>query len=343
MRTPYAQQWHLTLDLQIRNDFSISAAYVGTKGTKLTRLTTPNFGPNVTTFIPVVTTGSLAGGERFPISRLFRVPFLFIPKMAESRIVSRPSPALGPYQILENSASSNYNALQLEARKRYARRYTFTASYTWSHAIDDVSDIFQISGAPVLPQNSFNHRLERASANYDVRHRFATSVVWDLPIYSCSTSGKARWLGCWQISSIFQANTGQPFTLIVPVDANFDGNLTDRPSTIDGLTIFKGHRSQRISISSDRRVEDFFTFNQDGVVGRNTVRGDGLIGLDLSLNKNFLFDNGNRLEFRAQFFNVMNRANFGLPISIIGAPGFGSAVETINPARIIQFVLRMSF
>ncbi|MFY9557993.1 MAG: carboxypeptidase-like regulatory domain-containing protein [Blastocatellia bacterium] len=343
LRTPYAQQWHVTLDFQPGTNTVISVAYVGTKGTKLTRLTTPNFGPNITTFVPTATQGSLLGGPLFPLRKLGLPPVLVLAKEAQSKIASRPEPALGAYQIFENSASSNYSALQLEARGRFFTDFSFTGAYTWSHAIDDVSDIFPLGGASVLAQDSRNYRTERGDASYDVRHRFSASLIWDLPFYRFAADGKSRWLAGWQIASIFHANTGQPFTLRVPIDANLDGNLTDRPSTTDGLAFFHGHGPSRVAVSPGHETADFFRFGENGIVGRNTLRGDSFINCDLAINKIFSFSPPYKLELRTEFFNLANRANFGLPIRTIGAPGFGSAVDTVNPARMIQFALKFSF
>ncbi|HWP44225.1 MAG TPA: carboxypeptidase-like regulatory domain-containing protein [Blastocatellia bacterium] len=340
LRTPYAQHWHLTLERQLLDEFLLSAAYVGTKGTKLTRLTTPNLGPTLTPVIPVATGVTIEGRPPVPFPPGFP-PALVI--SGGSLVPDRPLPALGPFQTFENSASSIYHSLQLEARKRFSRGYSFTLSYTYGHAIDDVSDIFPISGAPVLPQDSFNFHLERASANYDVRHRLAGSLLWDLPFYRNSTDTAARLLGGWQLATIIQAHTGQPFTLNLPIDANLDGNLTDRPSTTEGLTFFEGHGRQRVDLAPGRRAADFVVLGQNGFVGRNTVRGDSFINWDLALNKSFRFTESQELEFRAEFFNVLNRANFGLPIRTLGNPGFGSAVDTITPARRIQFALKYIF
>lgn len=327
LRSPYAQHWHLTLEREIFGDYFFSAAYVGTKGTKLTRLTTPNLGPNPTPTLPVV--------------RATNPPT--ITDMASNRSLTRPNPALGPYQIIENSASSNYNALQLEARKRYSHGYTFTVAYTWSHAIDDVSDLFPIAGAPVLAQDQKNFKLERGNANFDVRHRVAVSFIWDLPFYHKPTGGVGRWLGDWQIAWILQALTAQPFTLNVAVDANLDRNLTDRLATIERLVFSKGHGARRVAPQPDSRINDFFLLGRDGFIGRNTVRGDNFINWDLALNKNFRFSDKHGLEFRTEFFNLLNRANFGLPIRTLGAPGFGSAVDTANPSRIIQLAIKYKF
>jgi hypothetical protein len=343
--TPYAQQWHLTVERELFSDYVFSAAYVGTRGVNLTRLTTPNLGLTITPVIPIALTrfhGPLIGAGGMPL------PPTVIGDLISSitkTFAHRPRPVttLGPYQIFENSASSNYHALQLEARKRYGHNYQFTAAYTWSHAIDDVSDLFPIAGAPVIAQDSFNFRAERGDANFDIRQRFVASLLWDLPFYRNSSSGAGRIFKNWQIASIFQANTGQPFTLNLPVDANLDGNLTDRPSTTDGLVFLTGHGPQRIVLASGRQVTDFFTLRSNGAMGRNTVRGDNFIDLDLSVSRTFKFGETKSLLFRAEFFNALNRANFGLPVRVIGAPGFGSAVDTVVPGRTIVFVLKSAF
>jgi hypothetical protein len=231
--------------------------------------------------------------------------------------------------------------LQLEASKPYGSGLNFTLAYTWSHTIDDVSDLFPIAGAPILAQNQTNLKADRGNANFDVRHRFAASFVWVLPFYRNAKTRAARWLGGWQFASIFQAQTGQPFTLNLPIDANLDGNVTDRPATTDGLIFFDGHGRQRVGAT--KPLESYFVLGQDGVIGRNTLRGDSFINLDLALTKTFNFTETSNLAFRAEFFNAFNRANFGLPIRVLDAPSFGAAVDTVNPARMIQFALKYIF
>lgn len=326
LRSPYAQQWHLTAEREVLKGYLLSIAYVGSKGTKLTRLTTPNLGKDV---IPNISLGITALAPSVAVD----------PASAPNR----PNVNLGPYQIFENSANSIYHALQIEARKRYSHNYQFTAAYTWSHAIDDVSDLFPIAGAPVIAQDSRNFRAERGDANFDIRHRFVASLLWDLPFYRNSGSGAGRILKNWQIASIFQVNTGQPFTLNLPVDANGDGNLTDRPSTTNGLIFLTGHGPQRVALAPGKQLTDFFTFGSNGAVGRNTARGDNFIDLDLSVSRTFRFGETKNLLFRAEFFNLFNRANFGLPIRVIGAPGFGSAVDTVVPGRMIVLVMKSAF
>jgi len=345
LRTPYAQQWHLTIEREFIRDYYLSLAYVGTKATKLTMLTTPNLGPNVTPSIQLATSfANFPPGFTLPPPLVLAECSRFQDNGKCSIQPNRPEPALGAYQVFKNAGSSNYHALQVEARSRHKHGFSFTAAYTWSHSIDDVSDVFPIAGAPILPQDSFNSGLERASSNFDVRHRFASSLIWDLPFYRhAKSSAMSRWLGGCQLASIFQVYTGQPFTLNLPNDANLDGNLTDRPSTTDGLVFFTGHGRQRVAMASGRDITNFFILGRDGFVGRNTVRGDSFVNWDVALNKRFAFTESQNLDFRAEFFNALNRANFGLPIRTLGSPGFGSAVETVNPARIVQFALKYNF
>ncbi|QQS47817.1 MAG: carboxypeptidase regulatory-like domain-containing protein [Acidobacteriota bacterium] len=333
LRTPYAQHWHLTLEHELFGDYLFSAGYVGTKGTKLTRLTTPNLGANVTPLI-------VLDDVHYGLPVIDPTPAA---QLVGSRITRRPSEELGAFQIFENSAASIYHSLQLESSKRYSYGLQYTAAYTWSHAIDEVSDLFPIAGAPVLPQDSRNLRAERASANYDIRHRFSASLIWDLDFLQESKNLTGRMFGGWQLATIFQAHTGQPFTLGVPFDANYDGNPTDRPATTAGLAFFDRHGPRRVAVEQGFNTSSFLVLEKNGVVGRNSVRGDGFVNLDLALTKNFSFSDQQRLVFRAEFFNTLNRSNFGLPVRTIGAPGFGSAIETVNPARLIQFALKYSF
>jgi hypothetical protein len=138
-------------------------------------------------------------------------------------------------------------------------------------------------------------------------------------------------------------HTGQPFTLNVPFDANLDGNLSDRPSTTDGLVFFNGNGPQRVGLAPGRSFTDFFALEKNGVVGRNTLRGDSFINLDLSIGKTFELKEMKDLQFRVEFFNLFNRANFGVPIRTIGAPGFGSAADTVVPSRTVVLVVKSSF
>lgn len=334
--SPYSQQWHLTVERELGRQTLISAGYIGTKGSKLTRITTPNLGATNT---PLVQASSL---RLFNQNGPFIMPVLLLDS-ASLKLPPRPTPEIGAYQIFENSAASSYHALQLEATRRYDQHLNFTLAYTWSHAIDDVSDIFPIAGAPVFAQSQKNLANDRGNANFDIRHRFAASVTWNIPLPKQLRGKTALWLKDWQLASVIQAQSGQPFTLNLPIDANLDGNVSDRPATTQGLIVRDGHGPQRVALVPGYTLDNFFVLGKDGQVGRNTMRGDSFINFDLSLTRTLRITEQQRLDFRAEVFNLFNRANFGLPIRTLDAPGFGAAVETVNPARLVQLVLKYSF
>ncbi|HSO73510.1 MAG TPA: hypothetical protein VLU47_01635, partial [Blastocatellia bacterium] len=238
----------------------------------------------------------------------------------------RPFPLLGSITLIESDANSSFHSLQLQAVKRFSRGLQFTTAYSWSHAIDEVSDIFDLAGTRALPQNSFDRGAERASANFDVRHRFVYSLIWDLPIFEQNDI-----LGGWQVASIGTFQTGQPFSVLFCCDANLDGNLTDRIDPglgADGLP------------------------QNAGVARRNQFRAPGIENVDLAVNKNFRFGDRQGLEVRTEFFNVFNRTQFGIPVHQVFFGGFGLApadpdnqifLDTRMPKRTIQFALKYSF
>jgi hypothetical protein len=315
--TPYAQHWGLTIEHQIKRDFLLSAAYVGTRGTHLLRFATPNLGPNA---IPVVSSVQISNPVRnfpnlvFPVLSGISLP----PNIRGENL--RPFPFLGSFTSIESDANSTYHSLQLQAIKRFSRGVQFTTAYTWSHAIDEVSDIFDLAGARNLPQNSFDRRAERGDANFDVRHRFVYSFIWDVPIFQ-----ESKIWGGWQLASIGTFQTGQPYSVLFCCDINFDGNLTDR-------------------------VEP--TISIPGNSPRNTYRARGISTVDLAINKYFRFTERQRLEFRTEIFNLFNRANFGIPVHQLFFGGFTTEpasrdnklfTDTRVPMRTVQFALKYSF
>src|SRR5262249_13064644 len=182
LETPYAQHWGLTVEREFGRDFLFSVAYVGTKGTHLLRVATPNLGPNSIAYV-----SNIIADQPFPNLPNLRFPLFFginVPPSRSSQIPDfRPFPLLGSFTSIESDANSNYHSLQVQLNKRFSYGVQLTTAYTWSHAIDEVSDLFDLAGTPALPQNSFDRSAERGDANFDVRHRFSYSFIWDLPGY----------------------------------------------------------------------------------------------------------------------------------------------------------------
>ncbi len=315
LETPYTQHWGLTVEREIKRDFLFSAAYVGTRGVHLLRSATPNLGPNAISYVTSIGVETPIAGRadlRFPVFNGISIP----PNGQRAPGQLRPFPLLGSFTSIESDANSIYHSLQVQLNKRFAHGIQFTTAYTWSHAIDEVSDLFDLAGALTLPQNSFDRRAERGDANFDVRHRFVYSFIWDLPIFR-----QNNFFGGWQLASIGTFQTGQPYSIVFCCDVNQDGNPTDRFNPLTG------------------RFEP-----------RNAYRAPGVATVNLAVNKVFTFSERHKLEFRSEFFNLFNRTHFGIPRNRIWFADFTVEpltekhfVDTRLPARTIQFAMKYSF
>jgi len=261
----------------------------------------------------------------------------------------RPTANVGAVNIFETSAKSRYDALQVQVRGRLNRRGTsnYQVSYTFSSVKDDVSDVFDLAGAPALPQDSLTSAGEYAPANFDARHRIAYNYTIDLPRFNNRIA--QRILGNIQVAGTGQFQTGLPFTINSIFDVNLDGNLTDRLNSTNGI-VRTGDRSQPYRLTVD--VTNTTTLlgsgllapiGQDGQVPRNSFRATNLFVNNFAAIKTIRFSEQYKLTFRTEIFNIFNRANFGIPVRFLEAPGFGKSTYTVTPGRRIQFGLKFSF
>jgi hypothetical protein len=320
LETPYAQHWGLTVERELWRDFLFSVGYVGTKGTHLLRTATPNLGPNSIAYV-----SGIFAEQPFPNAPSALFPAFFginVPPSRSGLIPDfRPFPFLGSFTSIESDGNSNYHSLQVQLNKRFAHGVQLTTAYTWSHAIDEASDLFDMAGAPALPQDSFNRAAERGDANFDIRHRFAYSLIWDLPGFT-----RKDVLGGWQIASIGSFQTAQPYSVLFCCDINRDGNASDRISFLSA------------------------TAADPGSAPRNTFRAQGMALVNLAVNKIFTIGEDNRMEIRTEIFNLFNRAHYGIPVNRLFFGNLGiepltqkNYVDTRVPARTIQFALKYNF
>ena len=334
LTTPYSWQYGVTVERQIGATSALSVAYVGTRGMELLRITTPDLGLN---FVQSPR-GVLLGERFFPTA---------VPEFGgrQPQAPQNPIPQAGltiARTFYESSGMSTYHSLQAEFRRRYARNFQFGTAFTYSHAIDDVSDFFDTAGAFALPQNSLQ-RSERASSNFDVRLRSVTHFVKDFPrdlFFWGSTK-----LGGWQLAGIATAQTGQPYTVNSAFDTNRDGNFTDRLNTTIGL-IHGSITDRSVQLSLDPGTNPLSLLaeeGRDGSVGRNTFRAPGQFTFDLSITKFLNFNDRYRVQARTEIFNLFNRTNFGIPVRILESPGFGKSTYTTTSPRTIQFAVKFLF
>lgn len=333
LETPFAHHYSVSFEQELNSRHVFSASYVGTQGRSLLRFTTPNLGQNQIV-LPLVFT-STGGGPT--ISGFTAQPGTFT-----SGTLGRPNFNVGAINRFETNASSRYDALQLQLRGRFSRSYQYQVNYTFSNVEDDVSDVFDLAGAPALPQNSVTFAGERGPANFDARHRFSYNMMYELPSFRDRGSLMRFLFGGLEIASTGKFYTGQPFTVNSIFDVNLDGNLTDRLNNTNGL-VETGDRSQPLRLTTANTFSLLAPFGQDGGIGRNTFRSGNILEVDLSFVKRFEITERQSLTFRMDIFNIIDRENYGIPVRFLEAPGFGRATDTVTPGRRIQFALKYSF
>ena len=324
-------------------DVDVSASYVATTGIKLGAVQAINgyagADPAFAPFLKVDASGHVAGGY-------------------------------GTSYLVSTRSHSTYHALQAAVGKTSARAgLGFQSSYTFSKSLDDTSAIlggfFGGSGAVIQasPQDPRNPGSEKGPSTFDTTHVFSLSLIQSIPF---ERIGFLRPLGRklasgWQILNITTLTSGPPFTVYSGVQQTGVGSAgADRPDQI-GQPVFSTSRTVREDYFGQGSANgDFFSIpigvpggtgpNQGrfGSLGRSTFRGPGFRNFDISLIKDTNFGRrGNTealsLQFRAELFNVFNLVNFGLPVNVIRASGFGIINRTSGTSRQIQFSLKLIY
>jgi len=253
------------------------------------------------------------------------------PALSESSAIL-PGMSLGNITQVESTGNSSYNALWATAKRRFARGFQFDASYTWSKSLDYNS----LSSQGVVVQNSYNLRGNRGLSDFDARHRVVVSALYELPFRgNQSVEG-------WQVAAVVQAQTGNPIN-IVTSDSTVNGVANTLRPDVTGPIKIIGDVDRWFDTSVFKPAASF------GNLGRNVVIGPGFSNTDFSIIKNTSFNERVRAQFRAEFFDVFNHANFGQPGNVVGTPVFGRITNTRFPtgesgsSRQVQFALKVIF
>jgi hypothetical protein len=194
----------------------------------------------------------------------------------------------GAVNAQSSNANSTYNALTVELKKRFSSNYQFLTSYTWSHAIDESSDLQTL----LLPQDNYNLAAERSTSLFDQRHRFVFSSVITSPVGWRSQSGLMRVLADFTLAPIVELSSGRPFNILTGIDTNSDqSNQTDRPNVgPNGVLTLPG---------------PFETGN----LGRNAGITRNYAAVDLRVMRAVPLGERTRLDLIAEGFNLFNRFN----------------------------------
>ncbi len=342
-RGGYIGTWTAGLEHKIKG-VTLDGAYVGTAGVSLPSMDFPNgFAGASPAFAPYTqfdSAGVATGGY-------------------------------GPVNLMTNRSHSTYHALQLSAQNNLtASGLGVQASYTYSKSLDDSSAVVGgfITGASgalsqTAPMDPFDPALDKGPSGFDIQQAFTCSLFQDLHADSLGILrplGKTLTRG-WQLLGIGTVLSGLPFTIYSGVQQTGVGaGGTDPPDQIATLDLSTSRtiREDYFGLGANNASAFYVPINvpggtgpnhgRFGTLGRNTFRGPGLHNADIALIKDTPV--GTRgsaelanLEFRAEFFNLFNIVNFGLPANTVTGPGFGMISRTAGTSRQIQFSLKLIF
>ena len=347
---PYTQDWDLNVQRSFGSDFLFEIGYVGTKGTKLPRF----IEGNPTKYIPGIdptTNQAFSTTDNADQRRLY----------SGCTLADPPSACLySSTGLIASIADSSYNALETSLQKRFSHGVTFLASYTFSKSIDDASS-FNMTGSAAKPvagendlaQNPFNLAAERGRSLFDARHRFVLSYQWELPFWKHPQGWYQQALGGWQLNGITTLMTGTPFTVFDSHDVSVQGGAPEitgfsanRPNLVPGQNPNSGPHSPNAWLNASAFqpiIQDPNSpVQQFGTAGRNIAEGPGYANWDSSAFKNIRIAESKSLQFRAEFFNILNHTNYRLPDSDISSLTFNEILAA-QPAREIQLALKFLF
>jgi hypothetical protein len=341
-RNGYIGSYSAGFDHDFR-DIKFTAAYVATVGVHLASVYSPNgyngAGPGFAPYTQFDSTGHATGGY-------------------------------GNEALMTSSSHSTYHSLQTSVAKNSARAgLGLQASYTYSKSIDDTSSVLGglLGTAGVvlqaLPQNPWDPRAEKGPSTFDVTHVFTVSVIQLLPL---DRVGFLRPLGRtltsgWQFLNITTLTTGSPFTVFSGVQQTDAGTAgADRPDLLTAPHFSTSRSIREDYFGQGANNASFFSIpinlpggtgpnsGRFGTLGRDSFRGPGYHDFDVAMIKDTPFGHrGNgelgTIEFRAEFFNVFNIVNFGLPNNIVRGSGFGIISKTAGTSRQIQFSVKLIY
>ena len=319
----YSQQWNFTVQKQLPDNVPLEAQYQANVGHSLGG---PNYNFNM---IP------LAGGrgpeKQSQTLRLF--------PQYNSVFVESP-----------DSGNSTYHSLNLKAEKRFSSGFSYLFNYTWSKFIDDVESANELGGEQGNGYTHFQLRhLDKALSGNDIRHRAVVSGVYELPVgrnkpLAIENPALGAVIGGWSLGVIAEFRTGSPFGVVEQTNRSNAFSHSQRPNLLGDPTLSTGRsKAERLAQWFDTSL---FEAPGAGVFGngpRNICCGPGFAVVDVSIQKRFAVTEGVRLEFRADFFNIANHANFSIPERRHGNSGFGRVRGTIGTGRQTQLGLRLEF
>jgi hypothetical protein len=338
---PYSYQVNLSMQRQVTSNFSVSVAYVATLSHDLPfaqDLNAPATGAlPATCTAKTATTASGNIVQRRPIDN---------PSAATCAGTSSP---FGTVLLTQSNQTASYNGLQATYQLRMTRGLMLYGLYTFSHTFDSVQlDNNTTQGGA---EDQTNLALERGPADFDLRHQFVTSLVWQLNYYHGENTLARGFLNGWAASSIINVHSGFPFTILNGKDANLTGNTsTERAQVVPGVNPVLGNRGPAEWFNTAA-----FTQNQavngvsiNGDSSRNMLRGPTFKDVDLAISRDFSLSRlheGLALQLRGDAYNVFNLISLNPPVgngATAGSTTFGQ-ITSAAATRQLQIGVRVTF
>lgn len=381
LRTPYIQQYNTSVQYQISHDSLIEVAFVGSRGLNLIRSVGINQARLASPQQPII---NAVNGR------------VITTNTADATNVSLRAPyqgvEVGGFLQIQTTAQSTYNSLQMSLIRRLSKGLQFLAAYTYAKSVDNSSgtnggSADAVRDTAIVLGNQLDNRANRGLSDFDRTHRLVFSYLWELPKPSFaakSTIGRLL-LSDWQVAGIITAMSGLPIDIVDGGAGGFYGlnagnNALARPNWAAGATpgtaasnVPAGYffdpfafvrpviQAGQLIPSSNGAARADGLGTDFGNVGRNVLRGPRQTNVDFSIIKRFRIHEQKNIEFRAEFFNLLNHVNFDLPISnlnvitssggsidantgrIINPGDFGRIVATSNNPRLIQLAIKFNF
>ncbi len=321
---PYVQTFNLGVQTSFANNWMLDLGYVGSLGRKFPRLFSFSQAATPAAVLGTYAAGSL-GGPFFP------------------GFGNLTAPGLGSF-LMESNSNSNYNSLQATLNKRFSHGLQMLLSYTWSHSLDYYSGS-DVSDVTLLPGDMVNQQHNYGSSDFDRRHRFVASYLYNLPdAYHGGSALAKKLVNTWSVSGIVTLQSGIPFSIYGSNSAFAATQANLAPGRTVASAIKSGDVKDRLTAYFDTSAFVSPTAYGDfGQLGRNIIVGPKQIDTDLSIMKNIPVTESQRVEFRAEFFNLFNNVNWANPINIQSSANFGQIAATTTGPRVIQFALKYNF
>lgn len=352
----YAQQWNADIQRQFGNGFLLDVAYGGAKGTHLP-IDSPNLNQLPSQYLSMG--NALLQNVPNPYYGIITTPGspLAQPTVQKQQLLLPYPEYTGMSYAGEGVGDSTYESLQVKAEKRFSGGNSILVAYTHAKLISDTDTVtsWLEAGGTGGIQNWNNLRSEKSLASFDVPDRLVVSYVLDVPVgKGRKFMTNANWfedaaIGGWGVEGVTTIQEGFPLHLTVnSSNLNAAGAGSQRPNVLSGCNVNEnGSATQTLNMyfNTSCFVQPApFTFGDEA---RNdpTLRSPGMANWDFSLFKNFALSPEAKahLQFRAEFFNVFNRVQFGYPGQSLGSSSFGVITSQANSPRLIQFALKLAF